>query len=222
MIRSKPLIEGIDVMTHSDSSVPVSNKLASDLPAITRLKQGNIAGLAALVQKYQVEAVHTALLIIRDRDLAEDIAQEAFLQAYRKISQFDDHRPFSPWFFRIVINTALKAANRQKREISLEEPEDGNFLAEWLIDPGRGPEALVETAELRETVWRALEQLTPDQRAAVVLRYFLDKNESEMIQDLNRPLTTIKWWLYTARQHLRKQLHKVDVKDAEYQEIDHE
>lgn len=222
MIRSKPLIEGIDVMTHSDPSVPVSNKLASDLPAITRLKQGNIAGLAALVQKYQVEAVHTALLIIRDRDLAEDIAQEAFLQAYRKISQFDDRRPFSPWFFRIVINTALKAANRQKREISLEEPEDGNFLAEWLIDPGRGPEALVETAELRETVWRALEQLTPDQRAAVVLRYFLDKNESEMIQDLNRPLTTIKWWLYAARQRLRKQLHKVDVKDAEYQEIDHE
>lgn len=209
-------------MTHSDPSVPVSNKLASDLPAITRLKQGNIAGLAVLVQKYQVEAVHTALLIIHDRDLAEDIAQEAFLQAYRKISQFDDRRPFSPWFFRIVINTALKTANRQKREISLKEPEDGNFLAEWLIDPGSGPEALAETAELRETVWRALEQLTPDQRAVVVLRYFLDKNESEMIHDLNRPLTTIKWWLYAARQRLRKQLHKVDVKDAEYQEIDHE
>ncbi len=221
MIRSKPLYKGIHAMAHTDPSAPVDPKLVTDQPAITCLKQGNIAGLETLVQNYQVEAVHTALLIVHDRDLAEDIVQEAFLQAYRKISQFDDRRPFGPWFLRIVINSALKAANRQKRSIPLDEPEDGSHAAEWLIDPSLDPETLAETAELRETIWRALERLTPDQRAAVVLRYFLDKNESEMIRELDRPITTVKWWLYIARQRLRQLLQPVDMSEPEQKEIDH-
>jgi hypothetical protein len=62
-------------MTNSDSSALVDSKMASDQTAISCLKQGNIAGLAMLVQNYQVEAVHAALLIVRDQDLAEDIVQ---------------------------------------------------------------------------------------------------------------------------------------------------
>ena len=222
MNRTKLLVEGIDVMTHSNPSESVPHDLAPDRPAITRLKQGNIAGLAELVKKYQVEGVHAALLIIHDQALAEDIVQEAFLQIYRTIRLFDDRRPFKPWFLRIVINSSLKSARRQSREFSLEEPEDGKPTAEWLIDPGLGPETLVETAEMRESVWKAIGELTPEQRAAVVLRYFLDRNEREMIQDLNRPLTTIKWWLYTARQRLRNGLLHMNVKNSEYQEIDDE
>ena len=223
MIRSKPLCKGIDVMSQATPSAPGDLKLASDQTAIACLKQGNIAGLAVLVQKYQVEAVHTALLIVRDRDLAEDIVQNAFLQAYRKIDQFDDHRPFGPWFLRIVINAALKATDQQKRVMPLEEPESGSLEAEWLIDPSLGPETLAETAEMREMVWRAMGQLTPDQRAAVVLHYFLDKNEREMIQELNRPRTTIKWWLHAARQRLRKLLQPMITSDSECQEpFDHE
>jgi RNA polymerase sigma-70 factor, ECF subfamily len=220
--RPKPLFKGIDAMAQSDPSAPVDPKLATDQSAIACLKQGNIAGLAALVQKYQVEAVHTALLILRDRDLAEDIVQDAFLQAYRKIGQFDDRRPFGPWFLRIVINAALKAANRRKRSIPLEEPGDGSPAAEWLIDPGLGPETQVVTAEMRETVWRALWQLTPEQRAAVVLRYFLEKDESEMIRELNRPLTTIKWRLHAARQRLRKLLQPVVISEPDRQEVENE
>lgn len=214
-------------MANSEPSAPVDLKLASDQTGIACLKQGNIAGLVTLVQNYQVEAVHTALLIVRDRDLAEDIVQEAFLQAHRKIGQFDDRRPFGPWFLRIVINSALKAVNRQKRTIPLEESEDGNRAtgsreAEWLIDPGLSPEALVETAEIHETIWLAMEQLTPDQRAAVVLRYFLDRNESEMIRELNRPLTTVKWWLHAARKRLQKYLQPAVMSEPENKEVDHE
>jgi hypothetical protein len=53
-------------------------------------------------------------------------------------------------------------------------------------------------------IWNALEQLTPDQRAAVVLRYYLEEDEQAMVQELGRPLTTIKWWLHAARQRLRQ------------------
>jgi len=219
--RTVILIEGIDVMTQTNPRAPGSTEPASDQPAIACLKQGNIEGMATLVQKYQVDAVHTALLIVGDPYLAEDIAQEAFLKAFRKIDQFDDSRPFRPWFLRIVINAALKSARRQNRSVPLIEPEDGHFAAEWLIDPGPGPESLVETAELRESVWQALNKPTPDQRAAVVLRYFLEQDERTMIQELDRPSTTIKWWLHAARWRLRKLLQRLDEPERDTREDDH-
>lgn len=209
-------------MAHKNPPAPVDAELAPDFSAIACLKQGNIDGLETLVRRYQVDAVHAALLIVRDPDLAQDIAQEAFLQAYRKIDQFDECRPFRPWLVRIVINTALKTTRRQKRFSPLEDPEDGRRAAEWLIDPALGPESLVETAETRAMIWQALERLTPRQRAVVVLRYFLDESESEMVRDLNRPLTTVKWWLHSARQRLRTLLQPKDGKKGELGEVDHE
>ncbi len=87
--------------------------------AVARLKRGDIGGLEGLVQRHQVEAVRTAFLITRDRAQAEDIVQAAFLQASRRIHQFDSERPFAPWFMRSVIHEALKMVTRS-RQISLE------------------------------------------------------------------------------------------------------
>jgi DNA-directed RNA polymerase specialized sigma subunit len=87
----------------------------SDTQAIMRLKEGDLTGLDALIERYQLRAVRAAYLIVRERPLAEDIVQEAFVQLVRKIHKFDETRPFAPWFLRCVINDALKAAQRQKR-----------------------------------------------------------------------------------------------------------
>ena len=208
-------------MTCTEPSTP-AGRLANEQQAVAQLKHGNPEGLAVLVQAYQVEAVHAALLIVGDQGTADEVVQEAFLQAYRKIDQFDDRRPFGPWFLRIVIHAALKTAARQKHAEPLDEPQGGSPAAEWLIDPGLGPQELAETAEIREAIWRGLAKLTPDQRAVVVLRYFLDESEAEMIQELNRPLTTVKWWLHAARQRLRRILSPVRDADTECQEVKHE
>lgn len=213
--------KGIDAMTCTEPPTP-AERLANEQQAIAHLKHGNLAGLAVLVQTYQVEAVHAALLIVRDRGTAEEVVQEAFLHAYRKINQFDDRRPFGPWFLRSVIHAAIKAADRQNRMEPLEEPQDGGRAAEWLIDPGLGPQETVETGEMREAIWQALGQLTPDQRAAVVMRYYLDEDENEMIQALNRPRSTVKWWLHAARQRLRQMLRPLHTADMESQEVDRE
>ncbi|MBG0787908.1 MAG: RNA polymerase sigma factor [Anaerolineaceae bacterium] len=194
----------------------------SDQQAIRILKKGNIDGLAALVQRYQVKAVQAALFITCDRQLAEDVVQDAFLQVHRKITQFDDSRPFSPWFLRIVINAAKKAVTKQGRFVSLAAQEDGNSAAEWLIDPTKGPESLSETEETREQVWRAIQQLTADQREAVVMRYFLGSKESELVRELGRPSTTIKWWLHAARKRLRELLRPVQRGRFEKEEVGHE
>jgi len=212
--------QGIDAMTRSEPAKP-AEQLAREQQAIAQLKQGNLDGLAVLVQTYQVQAVHAALLIVGDPGTAEEVVQEAFLRAYRKIAQFDERRPFGPWFLRSVIHAALKAAARQDRFEPLEEPQEGSRSAEWLIDPHLGPPEIAEAGEVREAIWRALGQLTPDQRAAVVLRYFLDESEAEMIQALNRPGTTVKWWLHAARQRLRDLLRPLHP-EMDRQEVEHE
>ena len=177
----------------------------NDIQAVARLKRGDLGGLEALVRRYQVRAVHAAYLIVRDRALAEDVAQAAFIHAAEKIDQFDDRRPFGPWFLRSVVHAALKAARRQKRMISLEaDPADVGFpLADWLADPTPRPEALVESEETCRAIWQALGQLSPEQRSAIVLRHFLEMSEAEMMAELQRPSSTVKWWLHTARQKLR-------------------
>lgn len=200
----------------------IDPKQSSDQQAIERLKAGDIDGLAALVQRYQVRAVQTALFITCDRQLAEDVVQDAFLQVNRKIHQFDESRPFSPWFLRIVMNAAKKAVRNQRRYLPLEAPEDGNAVAEWLIDPSKGPESLSETAETREQVWQAIRRLTPDQREAVVMRYFLGSREREMVQELGRSSSTIKWWLHAAKKRLRKLLGPAHRSNLEKEEISHE
>src|SRR3990172_11092099 len=107
--------------------------------AIALLKQGNPQGLEGLVQRYQVLAVQAASLIVGDRSQAEDIAQSAFLKAATKIHQFQDGRPFRPWFLRIVTNDAIKASTRAKRHRSMDVALEMDAQPEWLLDPGPGP-----------------------------------------------------------------------------------
>lgn len=173
--------------------------------AIARLKRGDIGGLEALVRKYQVQAVRTAYLITRDRALAEDIVQAAFLRAYERIGQFDARRSFGPWFLRSVVNDALKAAARRKRQVSLEAGSEGEetSLADLLADPGPGPADLTEAAETCQTVWAALGKLPPAQRATIVQRYYLNLSEVEMADELACPPGTVKWRLHAARKRLR-------------------
>ena len=190
--------------------------------AIARLKQGDLDGLEALVKRHQVRAVSAAYLIVRDPKLAEDIVQEAFLRAAEKIDQFDESRPFGPWFLRSVINASTKAVRKQKRFIPLDgtRDEETTKVADWLIDPDPHPEQIVETQETRQVVWEALRELTAGQRAVIVMRHFLEMSEAEMTEDLDRPLTTIRWRLKTARSQLRKLLHFF--LKSEYQEAQDE
>ena len=79
-------------------------------------------------------------------------------------------------------------------------------MLDWLLDAGPRPEELAETDDLRHTVWNAIQQLTPEQRAVIVQRHFLEMSEAEMVEKLHRPPSTIKWWLHTARERLKSLL----------------
>jgi RNA polymerase sigma-70 factor (ECF subfamily) len=176
--------------------------------AIARLRQGDIGGLEVLVRRHQVQAVRTAFLITRDRAMAEDIVQAAFVRAYERIEQFDTGRPFGPWFLRSVVNDAIKAASRRERWVSLEASDGAETaLADLLADPNPGPVDLAEAADTRQAIWEALGELPPPQRAAIVLRYYLGLGEAKMAEELSCPPGTVKWRLHAARKRLRTLLH---------------
>ncbi len=174
---------------------------------IARLRKGDIGGLEALVREYQIRAVATAWLVTCDRALAEDVVQTAFLKVYERAYQFDMDRPFGPWFLRIVANDAAKAVSRRDRQISLEQ--DGFGGGATATTSEMGPEEAVEWAETREQIWRAIEGLTPAQRVAVVLRYYVELPESQVADRLGIPLGTAKRRLHDARTRLRQLLARL-------------
>jgi RNA polymerase sigma-70 factor, ECF subfamily len=174
-----------------------------ELQAIQRLKDGDIAGLEVLVSLYQLRAVRTACLITHDPALAEDVVQEAFLQAYRSIRHFDEARSFGPWFMQSIVRAAVKAAQKQSRQSGT---APAGLTLEELFKDGQSVEEQVETAEFQERVWGALEALSPHQRAVVVQRYYLDMSEKEMAAELGSAPGTVKWLLHEARHRLRNLL----------------
>jgi RNA polymerase sigma-70 factor, ECF subfamily len=181
-----------------------------DREAIARLKQDDIASLEALFRKYQLQAVRAADFIVRDPDLAQDIVQAAFLRAYERIDQFQDDKPFGPWFLRMVVNAAIQAAKRQQRWVSFEN--NGTVLdasiAAQLSSIDLQLEEALERNETRQTIWEALSRLSPEQRAAVVMRYYLSLSLEEMAERSNAPTGTVKWRLHAALKRLRGLMYR--------------
>jgi RNA polymerase sigma-70 factor (ECF subfamily) len=179
----------------------------SEREAIARLKQGDIGGLEILVRRYQLQAVRAAYLITRDRAMAEDLVQAAFIRAYERIAQFESERAFGPWFLRSVVNAALKAVTRRKDGLSLEQTWDGieesSETAIIIADTTPGPEELLEQTETRLAIGEALNRLSPTQRATIVLRYYLGMSETAIAEQLGCSPGTVKWRLHAARQTLQ-------------------
>jgi RNA polymerase sigma-70 factor (ECF subfamily) len=174
--------------------------MEDDLVAIHRLKAGDIGGLETLVCRYQVKAVRTAFLILHDESAAEDVAQEAFLRVFERIGRFDESRPFGPYLLRSVVNCALDAAQKASRRRQVTGSLES---VEGLIQRSTTMESQAEFNALRGAIANALEKLPPRQRAAVVMRYYLQMSESEMASVLNSRPGTVKWLLNAARARLR-------------------
>lgn len=173
-----------------------------NLQAIRRLKNGDIGGLEILITCHQARAIQAAYLVTRDEPMAEDVVQEAFIRFYERVRYFDETRPFEPYFLRSVVNRALNAVEKEHAAIGLDEEMEPLAL-QSLLEHAVLVEDQVEYAQLKAKIARALESLSPRQRAVVVLRYFLEMSEKEMTVTLKIAPGTIKWLLNTARNRLR-------------------
>lgn len=175
--------------------------------AIQRIKQGDIGRLEFLVSRYQVKAVRTAYLITRNLRLAQDVAQDCFIHVFRAIRSFDETRPFEPWFMRSVVNASVKIMQKSARQVEVGDEMDESLFAE-LISRVESVEAQVESIEIQNQIWEAMQKLSPRQRAVIVQRYFLEMSEKEMAEAAGTATGTVKWMLNAARERLRGLLER--------------
>lgn len=172
--------------------------------ALGALCRGDSRGLELLFQRYQVQAIRAALIITGDRQTAEDVVADAFVKVYERAAQFDNRRPFAPWFYRIVINQALAVQRQWSRQRGYERKSTSSAARRGNHVPG--PEEAVAARELRNDVQEMIAALPAAQRAVVTLRYYLDMDEPMIAQTLGCPRGTVKWRLFAARKRLRKEL----------------
>ena len=172
--------------------------------AVARLRRGDMKGLSTLIERYQVRAVRTAYLITQDAALAEDVVQDAFVHLYRAIHSFDVSRPFAPWFMRIVVNAAIKASRASSRVLSLNRFADEGD-AEYAF-PVLETADSVELAQTEAAIWEALGSLSAEQRAVIVLKFYLALSEQEMAEQLAIPVGTVKSRLHNAKRQLYRML----------------
>jgi len=171
-----------------------------DLDAIRRLKNGDIAGLEVLVTRYQAKAMRAAFLILRDEQSAQDVSQATFIRVFEHIRRFDESRPFGPYLLRSVVNAALDLAQESSKLVGL----DGGLEAvEELLQHGITVEDQAEFNLFKRDIQAALGQLSARQRAAIVMRYYLEMSEKEMAENLQTAPGTVKWLLNAARERLR-------------------
>jgi RNA polymerase sigma-70 factor (ECF subfamily) len=141
--------------------------------------------------------------------LAEDVVQDCFLQTYRSIHRFDQSRPFEPWFMRSVVNASVKLMQRSARQVQMGQNVDESIFAE-LAARVESVEEQVESIEIQNQIWDAMQRLSPRQRAVIVQRYFLEMSEKEMAQESGSAAGTVKWMLNAARLRLRSLLGDTD------------
>jgi RNA polymerase sigma-70 factor (ECF subfamily) len=177
----------------------------NDFEAINRLKNGDIDGLEFLVNRYQRKAIQTAYLITHDEQLAEDVAQDAFMRFYHHVKNFDETRPFEPYLMRIVINSAISTGKKTVRWVQYGTEDDVEVLVD-LFQQAESAEELADKARMKHEIENALRKLSPRHRAVIVQRYFLNMKEKEMAESLSVAPGTIKWLLNNARNQLRNLL----------------
>lgn len=176
--------------------------------AIDLLKHSDLSGLEYLVNQYYYQAVRSAYLIVREKAQAEDIVQNFFLDLPKKIASFDDAQAIKPWLLKCIVNASLNSLSERTRITSLDDKTfaDEDFFRE-LADTYPLPEDQVITAEVHQAVWKSLGKLTPNQRAVIVMRYYLQLDEAEMAEKMKKPRSSIKWWLHSAKKRLSSLLH---------------
>ncbi|MCD4685891.1 MAG: RNA polymerase sigma factor [Anaerolineae bacterium] len=180
----------------------MSDVSPSDGDLIRCLQQGDLDALGVLFERYRARVYRTALAIVRDPVVAEDILQDCFLKVHHNAARLDVERPLAPWLYRVTVNLSYTWLARGKnRRASLDN------VADRLISPMKqAPDQVTEQSELRQNVRKAIEALHIDQRVVVVLYYLNGLSLQDIAEILDLPVGTVKSRLYYARENLRGKL----------------
>lgn len=180
-----------------------------DLDLVRRVQRGDKSAFDSLVCKYQHKITQLINRYIKDPHEALDVAQDAFIKAYRALPNFRGESAFYTWMYRIAVNTAknhiaMRARHSSEDEIDVEEAE--TFESAALLRDYDTPEGLALGDELVGVIQRSLDALPTELRVALSLREFYGLSYDEIAQRMQCPVGTVRSRIFRARDAIDKRL----------------
>jgi RNA polymerase sigma-70 factor (ECF subfamily) len=170
---------------------------------------GDMDAFGDLVRLYEKPIYNLAYRMLNNPQEAEDAAQEAFIRAYSNLHRYDVNRSFKTWLFSIASNHCIdRIRKRRLTMLSIDEPLPPHPS---LTSDQPMPEQTVIEGERSELIELLLDDLSPDYRAAVVLRYWYDMSYAEIAESLDTTESAIKSRLFRARQMLADKFESMNI-----------
>jgi RNA polymerase sigma-70 factor, ECF subfamily len=191
------LTSGPPLVTNFSPYAVYLDQSADDQTAVSRCLGGDTAAFEGIVRRYQQVLFTVALRLLGDHEEARDAAQNTFVKAFEKLGTYDPKRRFFSWIYRILVNECLNVRRRPAALRSVHVDADAIQAASSDI---------VEAAERRSAVKKAILTLPDAYREVIVLRHFAALSYEEMSDAIGVPAKTVKSRLYTARQLLAERL----------------
>ena len=183
-----------------DIKKKISNK-EIDLSLVRRAKKGDYRAFDLLVLKYQSRVIATAFKYVKERQLAEDIAQEAFIKSYKSIDSFREESSFYTWVYRITVNTAknyLVSSKRRDEVVISDLSLDDSFYPKKLdVD---SPQEILKASELRDLIFETLSSLGEETRTALSLREFDGLSYEQIAEIVQCPVGTVRSRIFRGRE----------------------
>jgi RNA polymerase sigma-70 factor (ECF subfamily) len=181
-----------------------------DAELVARVQNGDKKAFDLLVLKYQRKIMRLLSRMIRDPAETEDVAQEAFIKAYRALPQFRGDSAFYTWLYRIAINTARNwlATNKRRPNASssFENEEGETFDQSDNLTDNSTPESELASREIAQTVNKAIEDLPEELRNAIVMREIDGMSYEDIAQSMNCPIGTVRSRIFRAREAIATRL----------------
>ncbi|HXV28533.1 MAG TPA: sigma-70 family RNA polymerase sigma factor [bacterium] len=172
---------------------------------VRQAKTGDKSAFGKLVDRYYEMVYAVAFGVLHHREAAKDAAQEVFLKAYRELIRFEGKSKFKTWLYRVAVNTALDEVRKRKPVQSLDATDkasEEDVPPVIIPDRAPGPRDRAAQRELRQLLDEAIEQLSPDHRAVLVLREWQELSYEEIAETLGIEMGTVMSRIHYARKRL--------------------
>jgi RNA polymerase sigma-70 factor (ECF subfamily) len=174
----------------------VKDRILTEKEILAQVQKGKTQAYQHIVHRYMQTAYYIALGFVHNHQDALDLSQDSFIKAFRSIKSFDINRDFFPWFYRILKNLCIDHFKRIRcrREVPLEE-------VKILVHDK-------EDKEMKEAMWRGIEELSFEQREIIILRYFRGYSYQEIAEITGKPIGTVMSSLHYAKKKLKEMVGK--------------
>ncbi len=181
----------------------------NDKELVKKAQKGDKAAFDALVIKYQFKVVNLVTRFVKDDDEAQDVAQEAFIKAYRGLANFRGDSAFYTWLYRIAINSAknyIVSQNRKSPTYAVDIDDAEHMESAAALKEIDTPEGTMLTSEIESTVYKAIKELPEDLKTAITLRELEGMTYEEIANVMECPIGTVRSRIFRARETIDKHL----------------